>query len=70
MVKLTKVVDLEFELSVMKTYSEIVCVFSKLLEHKSSLEEDLDLLSNCPDMDWKMKMILVYRSEKKKILRS
>ena len=69
MVKLTKVVDLEFELSVMKTYSEIVSVYSKLLEHKSSLEEDIDLLKS-PEIDWKRKMILVYRSEKKRILRS
>lgn len=40
MVKLTRVVDLEFELSVIKTYYEVMKLYSKLLEFNTSLEED------------------------------
>ena len=39
-VKLTKVVDLEFELSILKTYCEVVQLLSDLLEFKDTLEDD------------------------------
>ena len=54
----------------MKTYLEVVTLYSKLIEFKSSLEEDEKFLKDLSPNDWKIKMVLTFTSEKKKILRS
>ena len=43
-VLLTRVVDLHFELACLKSYHEIINVLLHQVEHKSNLEEDLQIL--------------------------
>ena len=63
---LSKLVDLELEIWILSQYQDTV---QKHIDvYKSSLEDDLKLLEG--ELDFEIRMAVVYRSEKKKILRS
>ena len=66
----TKVADLESERRVFDLYKRVLLYVLTRVESKSTLEQDLQLLSS-PDLDdWKMRTAIIYRSERKKILHS
>ena len=66
----TKVADLESERRVFDLYKRVLLYVLTHVESKSTLEQDLQLLSS-PDLDdWKMRTAIIYRSERKKILHS
>ena len=63
---LSKLVDLELEIWILSQYQDTV---QKHIDvQKLSLEDDLKLLEG--QLDFEIRMAVVYRSEKKKILRS
>ena len=63
---LCKLCDLELEIWVLTQYQDTV---QKHIDvQKSTLEDDLKLLEG--ELDFEIRMAVVYRSEKKKILRS
>jgi len=54
-------------------YEQILDFLSKNLEKASTLEKDKELLFQAPGtpkISWEIKMAVVYRAEKKKILRN
>jgi len=54
-------------------YEQILDFLSKNLEKTSTLEKDKELLLQAPGtpkISWEIRMAVVYRSEKKKILRN
>ena len=61
--------DLDYELDCLKSYLNLAMLIKKRLESKTTLEEDLLILEGEPD-NWKLRMCVIYRSEKKKIIRS
>ena len=73
---LTKALDIEFEIAILNSYLELMQALSNKLESKdkkfTSLEEDIAILKNDPknDNDWKARMCIIYRKEKKEIVRS
>ena len=66
---LTKPVNLYFERYVMIHYLEVIKCLDYALNSQTSLESDLALLKK-PDLSFNERMVVVYRSEKKKILKS
>ena len=73
---LTRPTLLPYELYVMKVYLQICNFLEEQLNKVATLEEDLEMLrqgelgnSGTP-LSFMMKMVVLYRSEKKKILRS
>ena len=54
----------------LKTYYEIVAHYLKQAELESTLEQDMLLLRNGEEKSINFKFVLVYRSERKKILHS
>ena len=66
---LTKPVNLFFERYVMIHYLEVIKCLDYALNSQTSLETDLALLKK-PDLPFNERMVVVYRSEKKKILKS
>lgn len=70
-VQYSKVTDLAFELSCLKTYSMIIRHLIENSEAKSSYEGDKELLTNDSySKSWNERMAVLYRSERKKILHS
>jgi hypothetical protein len=66
---LTRPRDLFYEIFVFGYYKNIVEFVKKAIELKSSLEEDLRLLKEGV-LTWHQRMAIVYRSERKKIIRN
>lgn len=71
-VLLTKPKDLDYELFIFKKYEGLMRFLLEKKESRSSttLDEDLALLSGREDLGYMRRMAVVYRCEKKKILRS
>ena len=67
---MSKPSNLYFERFCLAYYSDIVDFILKNLERRTTAEEDQLLLDSDPSLDWGMRMAIVYRIEKKKILRS
>jgi len=65
---LTRPRDLFYEVFVFGMYLKILEYVKVGLEMKTTLEKDLELLKT--DLDWKVRMVIVYRVERKKIIRS
>lgn len=65
---LTRPRDLFFEIFVFSMYLKVLEYVKVGMEMKTSLEKDLELLKT--DLDWKLRMVIVYRVERKKIIRS
>ena len=65
---LTRPRDLFFEVFVFSMYLKVLEYVKVGMEMKTTLEKDLQLLKT--DLDWKLKMVIVYRVERKKIIRS
>lgn len=71
-VLLTKPKDLEYELFIFKKYEGLMRHLLTKKEQRSgtTLEEDLALLKGKEDLGYMRRMAVVYRSEKKKILKT
>ena len=70
-VLLTRPKNLFYEKYVFTCYMEILTYLKYNLESHASLEADLELLADPNSgMSFERRMALIYRSEKKKILRS
>jgi len=68
---LTKAVNLYYELACLKTYLEIIKVIQHQVERHTSLDEDLQIINDSnKEMPFNHRMALIYRSERKKVLRS
>ena len=70
---LTEPCSIEFEKYCFKTYEATISYIIENLNQVSTLEEDLKLLEHNPNrkpLSANFRMAVVYRSEKKKILRS
>lgn len=67
-IMLTKPRDLFYEVFTFSFYKNVLEYVKLGMEMKSSLEKDQELLKQ--DMDWNLRMAIVYRSERKKIIRS
>jgi len=67
---LSKAVSLEKELELMYKYLSLVKYLQHHWELETTLEEDLDRLAEDEQLDGDLMMAIVYRSEKKKIIRS
>ena len=70
---LTKALDLDFEISVMNSYHDIVQFYFKKAQKKTSLEEDIKILESMTADDpstFRKKMCIIFRKEKKEILKS
>ena len=68
---LTKISDLDFELFCLLKYQEVMAALCADLESKTTLESDLALLSGqVTTLAGNQYMAVLYRSERKKILRS
>ena len=68
---LTKISDIDFELFCLLKYQEVVAALCADLESKTTLESDLALLSGqVTTLAGNQYMAVLYRSERKKILRS
>ena len=70
---LTRPTNLFFEMYVFNYYQQVLVHINDQMNKVSSLEDDLELLREAPDkkpISWTFRMAVVYRSEKKKILRS
>lgn len=65
---LTRPRDLFFEVFVFSMYLKVLEYVKVGMEMKTTLEKDLELLKT--DLDWKLRMVIVYRVERKKIIRS
>ena len=65
---LTRPRDLFFEVFVFSIYLKVLEYVKVGIEMKTTLEKDLELLKT--DLDWKLRMVIVYRVERKKIIRS
>jgi hypothetical protein len=65
---LTRPRDLFFEVFVFSIYLKVLEYVKVGMEMKTTLEKDLELLKT--DLDWKLRMVIVYRVERKKIIRS
>ena len=63
---LCSVTDLDLEIWILHQYMDTI--LKHMAVQKSSLEEDLELLDS--NLDFEKYMAVIYRSEKKKILRS
>ena len=66
-------ISLTYELYVFSIYEKILLYIQNELNEVSTLEEDLELLKGKLDSEpltWPYRMAILYRSEKKKILRS
>ena len=68
-VRLTRVTDLKFELYCLEFYEQLVNHLVETYEQFSTLEHDMDLLSK-PFDSYYRKMAVLFRSERKKIIRS
>lgn len=66
----TKVTDLEEERTVLRLYHKTLVHILKHFEAKTTLQQDLELLCSEELSDWKMRFVLIYRSERKKIIHS
>ena len=73
---ITRPTNLKYELYCFKYYLQIVHFLSDHFSRVATLEEDLELLTSgepgsaLPQIPFQLRMAVVYRSEKKKILRS
>lgn len=68
---LTKISDIDFEFFCLLKYKEVIEALCADLESKTTLEADLALLSgNVATLTGNQYMAIVYRSERKKIMRS
>lgn len=73
---LTRPTNLFYERYVFSFYLQVLRYIADKLEQKATLEEDLELLSRgepgnpLPAISFELRMAVVYRSEKKKIIRS
>lgn len=69
---MTKPTNLFYEMYVFNFYQQTLTFIQDQLNKLSTLEEDLELLKDKPgkQLNWQYRMAVVYRSEKKKILRS
>ena len=70
---MTKPTNLFYEMYVFNFYEQTLIYLQTELNKVTTLEEDLELLEDKPDqqpLNWMTRMAVVYRSEKKKILRS
>lgn len=66
---LTRPVDIEFEIFVFKTYLRLIEHLNKVwVERDTKLEDDIPLYEAAAD--WRVKMVIRYRIERKKIFRS
>lgn len=65
---LTRPRDLFYEVYVFSWYMHILEYVKLGIEYKTKLEEDLELLKG--DLKWHVRMAVVYRSERKKIVRN
>ena len=65
---LTKPRDCLFEVYVFGIYKQILEHVQGTLENNTSLEKDQELLAE--EINWNVKMAIVYRVERKKIIRS
>ena len=66
----TKISSLDQERKVLELYKKVLIHVLQHTESKSTLEEDLQLLCSEELTDWKLRMCVIYRSERKKILHS
>lgn len=66
----TKVADLNEERKVASMYKELLLHVLKIAEYKTTLAQDMELLSSEDLNDWKMRFAVIYRSERKKIIHS
>lgn len=67
-ITLTRPKDLFYEVYVFSWYKHILEYVKMGIEFKSKLEEDLELLKG--ELKWSVRMAVVYRSERKKIVRN
>ena len=67
---LTKPVNLFYERYCIQFYENLLDFLKANLEKQNNLEKDLELLRSGKDITWGTQMSLVYRIEKKKIIRS
>ena len=65
---LTRPRDMFYEVYVFSFYKNLLEYVKLGMEMKSSLEKDQELLKH--EMPWNLRMAIVYRSERKKIIRS
>ena len=61
--------NLSYERHVFDIYTQVLIYIEKEMSKVTTLEEDLELLKK-KDLAWTLRMAIVYRSEKKKILKS
>ena len=66
----TVVTDLEEERTVLRLYHKALVHILKHFEAQTTLEQDLEQLCSDELTDWKMRFVLIYRSERKKIIHS
>ena len=52
----------------MEMYKKFIYYVQTLIEDETSLEQDEELLSS--ELNWNIKMAIVYRSDRKRIVRS
>ena len=65
---LTRPKNVQAEIKVMNMYKNIVTYLSKQLEDETTLEKDNELLVQ--EKNWNIKMGILYRAERKRIVRS
>jgi hypothetical protein len=63
-------VNLSYEVYCFKYYEDLLVLLKMNMEKHNSLESDLEQLETAENLSWGMRMALLYRSEKKKIVRN
>ena len=67
---MTRCVDIEFDLSCMELYKEMMCMFLLQMEKETTLGEDVARLREDEGLTFKQRMAIIYRSERKKLISS
>jgi len=67
---LTRAVDLEYEKYCLFFYEQALCYLKISLEKGQPLEGDEHVYANSESISWEQKMALLYRIEKKRIVRN
>ena len=67
---LTRPISLPYECYCLKYYKELLTLLQMNMEKYDTLESDLEKLASDKQLTWGMRMAILYRSEKKKIVRN
>lgn len=69
-IKVTELLDLKFDLHCLLFYSNLMLVLFAQSQAKTTLDHDLELLATSSGLTLNQRSALIYRSERKKILKS